>query len=118
MVLGLRPRQLCLAAKSENIVPKNVFLPIILMEILGAAPINRVVFQSNSGAAFIGVKTPATVSKRIYVVNQIVAQNRSGLSSQSINASHVAEHFLANIMQVIEFNNVCSGWRRIVAPRP
>ena len=51
-------------------------------------------------------------------MNQIVAQDRSLLNSQRVNAAHVAEHTLADVVKVIELDDVVVAGRFLIAPIP
>src|SRR5688572_28027457 len=101
MLLHARAHELVFRAEGENIVANDVVATVMLVKAGAFAAVNHVVFKDNAGASLIGVKPPAAIGVSSHVVNQIVAQDRSFLNSQRVNASHVADHSLADVMKVI-----------------
>ena len=90
----------------------------MLMKIGRTAAVNNVVFQRNTAATFVCVKSPTSVSQGVDVMNQIVAKNRARLEAERINPAHIAEHFLADIVEMIEFDDIGAGRGLVISPGP
>src|SRR5258706_345467 len=118
--MRLRPgaHELILLSEGKNIVPDNVLPSVMLMEACALAAIDHIVLENNPTAALVGVKAPAAIGECVHVVNQIVAHDRSWLRSQRVNRAHIAQAKLADIMQMIELDDVRAAGRFTIAPRP
>src|SRR5437773_1730231 len=118
VLLLARAHELVFGSEGENVVANDIFATVMLVEAGALAPVNHVVFEQDVGAPFVGVKSPAAVGVRLHVMDQIVAQDRSLLNSQRVNAAHVAEHTLADVVKVIELDDVVVAGRFLIAPIP
>src|SRR2546425_6214791 len=118
VLLLARAHELVFRSEGENVVANDIFAAVMLVKAGALAPVNHVVFEHDVRASFVGVKSPATVRVRPHVMNQIVAQDRSLLNSQRVNAAHVAEHALADVVKVIELDDVVPAGRFLIAPIP
>src|SRR5437667_3173540 len=93
-----RSRDLVLRAESEDIVANVIPAAIVLVEPGAFATVNHVVLQHDVGAAFVRVKSPAAVGMRVHLMNQVVANYSPLLNAKRIDAAHVAEHTLADVV--------------------
>src|SRR5436190_10047111 len=118
VLLLARAHELVFRAEGENVVANDIVPTVMLVKAGALAPVNHVVFEHDVRASFVGVKSPATIGVRPHVVNQIIAQDRSVLNSQGVNAAHVAEHALADVVKVIELDDVVVAGRFLIAPIP
>src|SRR2546425_2685376 len=118
VLLVARAHELVFRAEGENVVANDIFATVMLVKAGALAPVNHVVFEQDVGASFVGVKSPAAIRVRPHVMNQIVAQDRSVLNSQCVNAAHVAEHALADVVKVIELDDVVVAGRFLITPIP
>ena len=86
--------------------------------------INKVVFSDLVAAALIKVNPEAAITQAGDVVPEVVADDGSGLFAKRVDAAHVAQDRAiavgqhANMMNVVELDNVVVGRRRAVTPRP
>src|SRR5208282_3507093 len=110
--------KLGLAVEGKDVIAEDIGLPVMLVEPRALAPVNNIVLQHDTGAAFVSIKPPAAVAKDIDVVYQVVANDRAGLDAQSVNSTHVAQAPLADVVQVIEFDDVALAGPIAVTPRP
>jgi len=83
----------------------------MLVEARAFTAINHVVSSRMSVAPFVRVESPAAVGIGLHIVNQVVAQNGSLLDAQRVNAAHVAQHALADVVEMIELNEVVAAGR-------
>ena len=111
-------RDLSLVAKGQDVVAKDILFAVMLVHASVLHVVHQIVLIKNPGASFIRVQTPATVTRRIYIMNQIVADDSAFGWTQRIHPAHVAEHFIAEMMQVVVFNSVALGGALIVTPTP
>src|ERR1043166_2553487 len=61
--------ELMFLAERENVVPENIFLSVMLVEPGALAVVDDIIFEHDAGASFIGIKSPAAVGERVYVLN-------------------------------------------------
>src|SRR2546425_434660 len=113
-----RAHELVFRAECVNVVANDIFPTVMLVKAGALAPVNYVVFEHDVRARFVGVKAPAAIGVRPHVMNQVVAQDRSHLNSQRVNAAHVAEHALADVVKVIELDDIVVAGRFPIAPIP
>src|SRR2546427_6170346 len=118
VLLLARAHELVFRAVGENVVANDIFSTVMLVKTGAFAPVNHVVFKKDVCAPFVGVESPPTIGVRPHVMNQIVAQDRSFLNSQCVNAAHVAEHALADVVKVIKLDNVVVAGSFLIAPVP
>ncbi len=118
MGFGPRALQLGLGVEGEDVVVDEVGFAVMLVETGALAAIDDVAFEHDSGTAFVGVKAPRAVFEFRDVVNEVVAEDRSGLKAEGVDAAHVAEHPLPYVVEVIEFNDVAAARRGPVSPGP
>src|SRR5438874_2410087 len=90
----------------------------MLMKPGALAPIDDVALQDDSAAAFVGVEAPPAIGEGVHVVNEIVANNRARLRAERVNRAHVAEAKLADLVEMIELDQVGAAGRVAVAPGP
>src|SRR5438552_3506857 len=105
-----------LFAERKDVVAKNVFASVMLMKASALAAINNVVLQHNAAAPFIGVKAPAAVSEGVHIVDQIVAEHGARLRAKRINAAHIAEPEFADVVQMVELDDIRAAGRFTIAP--
>src|SRR5258706_13494214 len=116
MWLRAGSHQLVLPAEREDIVPKDVFLAVMLMKARALAPENDVAFEHNARASFVGIKAPTSVRERIDVMNQIVSHHRSGLRAKHVNGPHVTESAQPDMVEVIILDQVPVAGRFTISP--
>ena len=107
--------QLGLAVERENVVIDEIGFAVMLVETVALTAVNDVAFQHDSRTAFVGVKPPAAIDGDVHIVDEVIAENRAGLEAECVNAAHVAEHFLADIVEVIEFDDVSAAIDEVLA---
>src|SRR5580765_1937444 len=56
-------------------------------------------------SAFIGLNPPAAIVASRYIMHPVVTDARAGRAA-GVDASHVAEHALADVVNVIEFDDI------------
>src|SRR5436189_3004839 len=106
MFLLTSAHQLVLLAEGENVVSEDVVAAVVLVKRRALAAVDNVVFHYDSGAALVGVKTPAAVTVRVDVMDEIVSDNRTLLNAQRIDGAHIAENALPNVVEMVELDNV------------
>ena len=106
------------AVEGEEIVPDDVAAAVVLVESGVLAAEGDVVLQENSGAAFVGVEAPAAVGVAGDVVEKVVPDDGAGLRSKRVDAAHVAESSLADVVDVVELDDVFPAGRGLVTPVP
>src|SRR4051812_49776338 len=104
--LGPRAHELMLLAESEDVVPKNVFFSVVLMESSALATVNDIVLQHDAGAALVSIQSPTAIIERIHIMDQVVAHHRSGLWPKCVNAAHIAEPSFPDVVHMIELDNI------------
>src|SRR5438445_5922709 len=118
VLLFPRAHELMFLAESKDVVANDIFAAVMLVEACAFAAINHVVLQHDAGAPFVRVESPAAVGIGLHIVNQVVAQNGSLLDAQRVNAAHIAQHTLADVVEMIEFDEVVAAGRFLIAPVP
>src|SRR5205823_428240 len=77
-----------------------------------------------AAAAFIEINAPAAVTDAGDVMPEVVANDRAWLLAQGVNAAHVAQDwavaagFDADVVDVVELDEVVGGEGGAVAPGP
>ena len=79
MLLDACALDLVQLAESQNVVPNDVLLAIVLMEATRLDAIDEVVLHDDAGAPFIGIESPATVGIGVHVMNDVVRDGRCSL---------------------------------------
>src|SRR5690349_5721334 len=118
MRFGPSKGNLALMTKSENIVPENVFLAVMLMHTSILHIVNQVVLEQNSRAALIGIQPPTAVTRGIHVVDDIISHHGALRRAERINSSHIAKNAVAQMMQVIILNSVPLCRTLVISPTP
>ena len=97
-------------------------MPDILAVVLvhAAVPdiVHKVIFVQNASAALVWIKPPTAVARGIDVVNQIVAHRRSFGRSEGIDAPHIAQNAITEVVKMIVFNAIPFGDALAVTPAP
>ena len=78
----------------------------MLMESPGLGVVNDVVFGRHPARPLIKINSPPAVIERLHVVNQVVMQHAPRRQAERINPAHVAEHALADVVDMIPRNRV------------
>jgi len=107
-----------LFAEGEDVVAYDIFASVMLVEAGALGAIDDIVLPNDIRAAFIRIQTPAAVGEGVDVVDQIVADDGAALDAQCIDSAHVAEHKLADVVHVIELDDIFAAGRLLVAPVP
>src|SRR5690242_10825859 len=118
VLLLARAHQLIFVPEGEDVIADDIVTAVMLVETRAFAVMNDVVFQQDVCAAFVRVESPAAVGERVYIVNQIISQDGSLLDSERVDAPHVAQHALADVVQMIELNHVVAAGSFLITPVP
>jgi hypothetical protein len=102
----------------DQVVPHPVVASVMLVETRVGAAVHDVVLHHDPGAAFVGVERPSAVAIAADVVEQVVPHDCPRLRAQGVDAAHVAEQPLADVVGVVELDDVVVARRRGVAPVP
>ena len=92
------------AAADENVVANDVVFAVMLMERAVHGVIDEVVFHQKPFRAFVWIQPPAAVGIRLDIVNDVVADASSCLRTERVNAAHVGQRALPDVMNPVEFN--------------
>ena len=111
-------RHLAFFAEGQNIIAYDVFFAVMLMKTPVANVVDQIILKQNPSTTFVRIQSPATVAGRIDIVDHIVADGRAFRGSQRIDAAHVAENAVANVMQVIELDLVAFSPAFAISPAP
>src|SRR5262245_25441449 len=106
------------ATVHENIVPHEVFASVMLVKAAGLGVVNEVILEPDASAAFVRVKPPAAIGVGVDVVKDIVTNRRAFRRAERVDAAHVAQQSLAEMMNVIEPDVVSLAVAFAVAPAP
>src|SRR6266516_1807972 len=107
-----------LFAERKDVVAKNIFASVMLMKASALAAINNIILQHDSAAAFVSVKSPAAVSEGVHIVDQIVAEHGARLRTKRIDPAHIAEPEFADVVQMVELDDIRAAGRFTIAPGP
>src|SRR5882762_5929950 len=118
MRLGPGAHQLIFLSEGEDVVANDVFPAVMLVKSGALAAIDQIVLQQDSGATLICVETPSPVGESVDVVNQVVANDGARLRAERVNGAHVAQPGLADMMHMVELDNISTAGRFAIAPGP
>ena len=124
MRLGPRALELVVAAEGKNIISHDVGCAVVLVKPAVRRAVNQITLGNDAAAAFIEIDTPAAILPTGDVVPKVVADPRSGLHAERVDAAHVAQdrpvtiRFHTDVVHVIERDDVIRSQRRPVAPGP
>ena len=90
---------------------------MLVVAVAGAVEAD-IALQHHVRRAFVGVERPTAVKAAAYVVDQVVVNPGAGLDAEQIDAAHVAEQLLAEVVDVVEADPVFAGDLFGVAPAP
>src|SRR5262249_45095517 len=112
------PHELVLSAEGKDVVTDRIVSTIMLVESCALAPINDIALEHNLRAAFIRIQAPTAVGEGVHVMDQVVADHRAFLNAKRINSTHVAQDGLADVVEVVELDNILTARRFLIAPVP
>ena len=118
VVLDAPQRDHAVAAAREDVVAHDVLAAVVLIEDLRPGVVADVVLHQEVRAALVQVDAPAAVVGLVNVVDEVAAQDGARLHAERVDAAHVAEHALAEVMDVVAFDAVAARDRVAVAPDP
>lgn len=118
MWFGAGKGDLSFFAVGEDIVFDDIVPSVVLMEGSVADPVDEVVLKKDAGAAFVGVKAPSTIAGGENIVDVVVPDDRSFGLPEGVNAAHVAEDAVADVMEVVVFDTIAFGIAGSVSPNP
>ncbi len=107
-----------MAAAGEHVVAHDVLAAVVLIEHLRAGVVADVVLHQEVRAALVQVDAPAAVIGLANVVDEVPAQDGARLDAERVDAAHVAEHALAQVVDVVALDAVAARDRLAVAPDP
>jgi len=90
----------------------------MLMEPGAFGAVNDVVLDQDIRAAFIGVNAPAAIGERVDIMDQVYCGSRCLSGCPGVNGAHVAQHALADIVKMIELDDVIVTRCFLIAPVP
>ena len=90
----------------------------MLVEAAGLGAEDDVVLDEEIARALVGIDAPAAVAVGLDVVDEVVAQLPAGLDRESVDAAHVGEEALAEVVDVVMLDDVAHALARAVTPYP
>ena len=96
----LLPRQghLPLRAERQDVVFDEIVAPVVLVKSPVVNVVNEIIFKANPRASFIRIKPPSAITRRVNIVDDIVAHRSAFRFSEGINATHVAQDSIPEVM--------------------
>src|SRR5512140_691601 len=116
MGFGAGDGDLSFLAKSQDIVPEDVLFPVMLVDAAVAHVINEVIFQEDAGAGLIRIEPPPSVARRVDLVNDVVANDCAFRWAERVNAAHIAQNAIPQVMEMVVLNPVYLGGALVVTP--
>ena len=113
-----RDRNAVLFAIRGNVVTDNILTSIMLMKTFPGTIVANVVFDNDMRGSLIGVNSPPAIETTADIENQIVVNPSSRLNAECVNAAHVTQHLLADVMQKIEADPVLARFGFTISPYP
>ncbi len=103
------------AIESEDVVLRPDIMVVVRKEGAVLAAVYDVVLDQQVVAAFIQVNPPPTVVSSPHIMHPIVTDQRVGRAA-GVNGPQIAEHPLADVMDVIVFDEIARGmaWSKIL----
>ena len=117
MVLDARCLYLVELAKGEDIVANDIFFAVVLVEAACLNVVDQIIFHHDSGAALVGIESPAAVGVGIDIVKDVVSDDGALRRPKRINPAHVTEHTPADMVHVIEADVISFSQTFAIAPR-
>ena len=77
-----------------------------------------ILLDQNMTGPFVVVDSPTTIVVRIDVVDVIAPEHRTWRNTQRVDTAHVGQEALANVMYMIELNNIVTTDTTSVSPYP
>ena len=104
--------------EGQDVVPDDVVLAVVLVEAAVRRVVDEVALHRDAGAALVGVEAPAAVAEAAHVVDVVMAHRGAFRRPERVDAAHVAQEALPEVVQVVPFDLVPLGAARGVAPAP
>ena len=118
MVFDPSRRDLRVLAADQDVVADHVLFAVVLVEAAGLGVVDQVVLHRDAGTALVGIQSPAAVGVGVDVVEDIVADDGAFGRPQRVDAAHVAQHAVAQVMDVVETDAVVLGEPVAISPTP
>jgi len=104
--------------EGEQVVPDDVVAAVMLVESGVGAADGDIVFEQDAGAAFIGVEAPTAVTVTLDVLEEIVMDVGAGLGAEGVDAAHVAEAALSDVLDPVVGDLIGAACGVAIAPVP
>jgi hypothetical protein len=108
-ISGAGALDLALLSVGEDVVSHREIAVDVREIRRAAAAIDQVFLDPNVAAAFIVVNPPAAIFAAADVVNHVEADARAGRDAVGVDAAHVTEHALADVVDIIGLDDVAGG---------
>ena len=118
VVFGSGSDDLGVSGEGEDVVADGVGFPIVLVEPTAVGTEHHVLLDQLVRAAFVRIDAPAAVAEAVDVVDSVRDQLGTRLNAEGLDATHVAEHALTNVRDLVPLNHIVMGLALAVSPCP
>ena len=113
-----RPLQLPVAGRREDVVLDEIVASVMLVKASRRRPVDTIAPHHNPRGALVCIEAPAAVVVAGDVVDHVPFHHGAGRHTERVDASHVGEHAMAEVVDVVGGNANVVRAALHVAPDP